>query len=103
MVLVTKPRVPDWLYDAPELERPHCGAGEEWGEQEVVPGTDDDDVVEVSQTPAPFKVPEDTVTAPARPQNDQVLSGVGSGAGGGRETIYTAAAAAADVAVAAAE
>ena len=87
MVLVTEPRVPDWLYDAAELQCPHSGAGEEWGEQEVVTGTYDDHVVQVSQTPALLEVPEDTVTAPACTQNDQVLSGVGSG---GRGTIVAA-------------
>lgn len=65
-MLVSKPNIPDGLDNAPELKGTNCGAGQEWGEQEMISGTDDDDFVEVAQMFSFLEVLKDTVAAPPR-------------------------------------
>lgn len=74
VMLVPEARVPDGLYDATELQGAHRGAGQQRGEEEVVPGADDDDIEQLSEALTTLEVPQDTVAAPARAQDDQVLS-----------------------------
>ena len=74
VVLISEPNVPDGLDDAAKLEGTNSSAGQERGEQEMVSRADDDDIVEVAQMFSLLEVLEDTVAAPARTQDDYVLS-----------------------------
>ena len=68
MVLVSESCVSDWFDDAPKLQCTDTGAGQQGGEQKVVPGTDDNDVIHLL-----VGLGDHAVAAPARAQDHKPL------------------------------